>query len=97
MKFHRENSDNLLTRKMIEDMEAEKVKHQKINQEKQEEKMKKMREMQKYENRRTAYPDIAEQLDMLWHDMNDGKIKIDKRYSNTWFHAIKNVKESNPL
>ena len=34
MKFHRENSDNLLTRKMIEDMEAEKVKHQKINQEK---------------------------------------------------------------
>ena len=97
MKFHRENSDNLLTRKMIEDMEAEKVKQEKINQEKQKEKMKKMHEMQKYENRRTAYPDIAEQLDMLWHDMNDGKIKMDKRYSNTWFQTIKNIKESNPL
>jgi hypothetical protein len=52
---------------------------------------------QKKENRRTSYPDIAEQLDMLWHDMDAGKIKIDKRHSNTWFQTIKNVKESNPL
>jgi hypothetical protein len=43
--------------------------------------------------RRVAYKDIGEQLDMIWHELeNSGSI------SNTgeWFTHIKNVKESFP-
>jgi len=47
--------------------------------------------------RQLAYPPISEQLDMLWHDMKNGIIKIDKRRKNTWYHAIKEVKESTPI
>lgn len=47
--------------------------------------------------RQMAYPPISEQLDMLWHDMDSGIIKIDKRRKNTWYRAIKDAKESTPV
>jgi len=42
--------------------------------------------------RKTEYPEIAEQLDKLYHDINAGK--LDK--TGEWFKAIKKVKDDNP-
>tara|TARA_Y100001960_G_C14335126_1_gene661968 strand:- start:95 stop:448 length:354 start_codon:yes stop_codon:yes gene_type:complete len=39
-----------------------------------------------------AYPDIKEQLDKLFHDIDDGK--LDK--TGTFYTAIKAVKDANP-
>ncbi len=39
-----------------------------------------------------AYLSIAEQLDMLWHDIDEGK--LDK--NGEWYKAIKKVKDDNP-
>ena len=39
-----------------------------------------------------SYPSIEEQLDMLWHDMNNGVIEK----STTFYEAIKAIKDSNP-
>jgi hypothetical protein len=47
--------------------------------------------------RQLAYPPISEQLDMLWHDMDAGIIKVDKRRKGTWYRAIKEAKESTPI
>jgi hypothetical protein len=45
-----------------------------------------------HNKRRSEYPDIAEQLDMLWHAMDDGTIpRIEPMYSQ-----IKAVKDGNP-
>ena len=47
-----------------------------------------------YESRRiNLYPQISEQLDMLWHELNtSGSISAD----GTWFNAIKTVKDEHP-
>lgn len=47
--------------------------------------------------RQAAYPPILEQLDMLWHDMDTGAIKVDKRKKDTWYAKIKEIKEATPL
>mgnify|MGYP004409833161 CR=1 FL=1 len=47
--------------------------------------------------RQMAYPPIAEQLDMLWHDMDNGIIKVDKRRKGTWYSIIKESKENTPV
>ena len=40
-----------------------------------------------------AYPMLGEQLDMLWHELNNsGSISTD----GAWFNAIKEVKDVNP-
>lgn len=44
--------------------------------------------------RSEAYPAIGEQLDMLWHDMNDGR--VEGKSSSLWFASLKSVKDSNP-
>ena len=45
-------------------------------------------------NRREEYPDIADQLDMLWHAIDDNAT-LKTRYAD--FHtAIKTVKDANP-
>ena len=47
-----------------------------------------------YENKRSqpshagGYPDIDDQLDMMWHDKKDG--------TTTWEDAIQAVKDANP-
>jgi len=49
---------------------------------------------QKYSRDRVAeYPDMAEQLDKLWHQINDG-YAIDQ--SSPWFQQIKSIKEKYP-
>jgi hypothetical protein len=47
-----------------------------------------------YRKKRTQqYPKIADQLDMLWHEINNnGGISAD----GEWFNRIKGVKEDNP-
>tara|TARA_Y100000114_G_scaffold94854_1_gene88231 strand:- start:50 stop:343 length:294 start_codon:yes stop_codon:yes gene_type:complete len=42
-----------------------------------------------------SYPGIAEQLDLLWHDINEGKFGKTAKTSS-FFITIKNVKESSP-
>jgi hypothetical protein len=44
------------------------------------------------ENRRYNYPNIAEQLDLLYHDMTAGK--GDK--TGEWYKAVNKVKTDNP-
>ena len=39
-----------------------------------------------------VYLSVAEQLDMLWHDIDEGK--LDK--NGEWYKAIKKVKDDNP-
>ena len=39
-------------------------------------------------SRATEYPSIPQQLDLLWHDKNNG--------TNVWFDTIKAVKEKYP-
>lgn len=47
--------------------------------------------------RQMSYLPVDLQLDMLWHDMESGAIKVDKRRANTWYKHIKSVKESYPI
>lgn len=44
-------------------------------------------------NRKEAYPSIEEQLDMLWHAIDDGHI-LGK--NSTWYRTILDVKDSFP-
>tara|TARA_B100000131_G_scaffold275673_1_gene278440 strand:- start:53 stop:388 length:336 start_codon:yes stop_codon:yes gene_type:complete len=47
----------------------------------------------KYQRDRLAkYSAIVEQLDQLWHDIDDGK--LDK--TGSWYLAVKAVKDANP-
>jgi|TARA_R100001530_G_scaffold50015_1_gene37346 hypothetical protein len=43
-------------------------------------------------NRVGSYPNIREQLDLLWHDIDNGK--LDK--SGDFYKSIKKVKDDNP-
>jgi len=43
--------------------------------------------------RQTEYPLIADQLDMLWHMMDDETIP---GKNSTWYNTIKEVKDNNP-
>ena len=42
-----------------------------------------------------AYPNISEQLDLLWHDIDAGKFGATAKTS-TFYTTIKNVKDSSP-
>ena len=39
------------------------------------------------------YPPITDQLDALWHDLNDGNLDSE---SSTWFAMVKSVKDASP-
>ena len=43
-------------------------------------------------DRETSYPEIREQLDLLYHDMTAGKLDT----TGEWHKAIKAVKDANP-
>lgn len=47
--------------------------------------------------RQMSYLPVDLQLDMLWHDMDSGSVKVDKRRANTWYKHIKSVKDSYPI
>lgn len=44
-----------------------------------------------------GYPPMQEQLDMLWHDIDSGKINADTLSANTWYQTVKNHKENTPM
>ena len=46
-------------------------------------------------NRRMAYEKIPNQLDQLYHDIDDGKLGEDAK-TGTWYLAVKKVKDDNP-
>lgn len=48
-------------------------------------------------NRRDKYGSIGDQLDMLWHDINEGRIQADTANTNTWYNHIKTSKENYPM
>ena len=41
------------------------------------------------------YPYIGDQLDALWHDIDDGKLGADAK-TGTWYLAVKTVKDKYP-
>ena len=47
--------------------------------------------------RRSRYGNIGEQLDMLWHDIESGRIVADTESANTWFQHIQGIKDEIPL
>ena len=46
------------------------------------------------ESRRSEYVDVKKQLDLLWHDMNEGRIP--GKEDSKWFAGIKEIKEKYP-
>ena len=55
----------------------------------------KLEEINGWENtRRNAYTILEEQLDMLWHDIDDDKFGADAK-TGTWYLAIKKIKDDN--
>ena len=47
------------------------------------------------ENRRKAYARIPDQLDQLYHDIDDGKLGNDAK-TGSWYLAVKTIKDNNP-
>lgn len=46
-------------------------------------------------DRLQEYPQLGEQLDMLWHDINNGTLGDAAKNSN-WYRSIKAIKDSHP-
>ena len=46
-------------------------------------------------NRKEEYPDLAEQLDMLWHAIDAGTLD-DRDHRNKFYSTLKTVKTNNP-
>ena len=46
-------------------------------------------------NRKEEYPDLAEQLDLLWHAIDTGTLD-DRDHRNKFYTTLKQVKENNP-
>jgi hypothetical protein len=45
--------------------------------------------------REKQYPKIVDQLDLLWHDINNG-ILGERAKESSWFNSIKEIKDNNP-
>ena len=52
----------------------------------------KIAELQLIKNRATAYPQLGEQFDKLWHDINNGTLDN----TGEFFTALQEVKDNNP-
>ena len=46
-------------------------------------------------DRKPAYPEVGDQLDMLWHDIDNGLFG-EQAKTGTWFAAVKAIKDANP-
>ena len=55
----------------------------------------KIEELQFQENRAKAYPELAEQLDKLYHDIDGGLLGEDAKTGSLYL-ALKQVKDDNP-
>lgn len=47
-------------------------------------------------DRRETYPDVREQLDMLWHAIDDGDWTAAKAKTTDFYTKLKKVKDDNP-
>ena len=56
----------------------------------------KISEIQIQEDRRIAYPPIAEQLDLLWHAIEDNNFTNAKLKNTDFYLKLKEVKDDNP-
>jgi hypothetical protein len=97
MKFQKNNATNAVTKEYYLKVEKEKAQVHA-------QKRKAIKERENYvsnklpmADRKLAYPSIEDQLDLLWHDVDAGKIQADTTSANTWYQTIKGVKENNPL
>ena len=108
MKFKRDNTKVALTQEMkdaaIKEQQEKQENEQRLARIKRKEVEKRRVAEINYENiakplitRQRMYPPVIVQLDKLWHDMDDGYIKVDKRAKNTWYNSIKNIKDAAPL
>jgi phosphoenolpyruvate carboxylase len=108
MKYQRDNSKVTVTQEMRDQEQKEKEEKAKKEQEFYKKRAKEVKDRMEVErqyheavqpayDRENSYPPLSEQLDMLWHDMDTGIIKVDKRKANTWYKTIKKAKESTPL
>ena len=104
MKFQKDNSANRLTSEILAQRreaeenkrKAEEAKRQ-LTIERAEEARKAREARAPFDRREAAYPELREQLDLLWHDMDNGLITIDKEAQGTWYQKIKTIKEEHPL
>lgn len=56
--------------------------------------LEKLNQLNGYKNeRKTQYPGVQEQLDMLWHDIDAGKFG-EEAWTGRWYMLIKNIKET---
>ena len=55
----------------------------------------KILENQCKDKKSNEYPKIGEQLDLLWHDIDNGLFS-DNAKTSEWFVAVKEVKNNNP-
>jgi len=108
MKFKRDNTKVALTQEMkdaaIQEQQEKQENAKRIARRKRKDVEKRRIAERKYEQavqpaiaRKRSYPPIEDQLDKLWHDMDSGYIKVNKRNANTWYHGIKKIKEHTPL
>jgi len=105
MKFQKDNVNISLTQEDKEQIQREK---EELERQLEEQKMETERVKQEYirlnqeyfeiaeklEHRQIAYMPIDYQLDLLWHDMKRGVIKVDQKREDTWFQHVKNVKDN---
>jgi len=105
MKFQKDNVNISLTQEDKEQIQREKeeLERQLEEQKRETERVKQeyIRLNQEYfeiaeklEHRQIAYMPIDYQLDLLWHDMKRGVIKVDQKREDTWFQHVKNVKDN---
>ena len=108
MKFQKDNVNISLTQEDKQQIQREKeeLERQLEEQKKETERVKQeyIRLNQEYfeianklEHRHMAYMPIDYQLDLLWHDMKRGVIKVDQKREDTWFQHVKNVKDNIPI
>lgn len=45
--------------------------------------------------RQNNLPSVGDQLDMLWHDIDAGKLGVDAK-TGTWYLAVKAIKDAFP-
>ncbi len=56
----------------------------------------KIAEIQVQEDRKNAYPTIADQLDSIWHAIEDGDFTNTKMKNTDFYTKLKEVKDDNP-
>ena len=56
----------------------------------------KIAEIQVQEDRKNAYPAIADQLDWIWHAIEDGDFTNTKMKNTDFYTKLKEVKDDNP-